>query len=568
MKKVSFSGHKFYRLFAAGTISLLVVILAESIDNIVAGNMINEQAISAVGIVSSIYTLICFVSVLIGSGGAIIYQQLIGKFKKEHAKEVFCTSLIASMFLGVLLMFAISFFENDLLLFFGCSDELFEYARQYYSYYKIIALIYPVYILIYNMVYNDGDALCTAIADVVQLLSNIIFSVLFCFRFGLEGISFATCIALMLSTGICITHFFKKKNSVKIKFGMKFSYLLSSIRYSFSEASIYLCTSVLLIASNKFIIVIFGEYYLPVFNVAMFVISLMAVCQGIAKAVTPFLCIYYSENNIDGLKHIMKKGHLVSLITGIIMTVLFYCFADYIPLWYGVSSENLVFLSAVAVRSTSTFIICVAFVYLYSQYYLVIGKIQLAVMFMVLSSLVAPLLFLIVPAITLSKDAVWYLFGGHILFAFIIAIIVIFVVYGRKNFPLLLKDNKTISRNFNLLLNKESLMQTQKDIIVFLEDQNVKKKTIDKIALYVEEIGLSVLDKNDKPVIMEYSLIFEDKNILLIERDNGCLFDITDQDMQSVSLNTFVVSSLMSKNSSNQYIKSTGFNRSVYKFEL
>jgi hypothetical protein len=88
-------------------------------------------------------------------------------------------------------------------------------------------------------------------------------------------------------------------------------------------------------------------------------------------------------------------------------------------------------------------------------------------------------------------------------------------------------------------------------------------------ALFVEEIGLTILEKNKqakKPVLIEYSLFYEGDSVLIVERDSGELFDLTDSYSQVKGLSSFVLTGLMKAHDEKKYLVTTGYNRNMIRF--
>ena len=53
---------------------------------------------------------------------------------------------------------------------------------------------------------------------------------------------------------------------------------------------------------------------------------------------------------------------------------------------------------------------------------------------------------------------------------------------------------------------------------------------------------------------------------MIIERDSGVLFDITDPDQKIVGLSAFVLSGLMEAHKEKAYLTTTGYNRNMIRF--
>lgn len=87
--------------------------------------------------------------------------------------------------------------------------------------------------------------------------------------------------------------------------------------------------------------------------------------------------------------------------------------------------------------------------------------------------------------------------------------------------------------------------------------------------MVTEEIGLTILENNKqakKPILIELSLFFENNQVLIIERDSGKLFDLTDPDVQIKGLSGFILSGLMESHNEKAYLVTTGYNRNMIRF--
>ena len=69
-----------------------------------------------------------------------------------------------------------------------------------------------------------------------------------------------------------------------------------------------------------------------------------------------------------------------------------------------------------------------------------------------------------------------------------------------------------------------------------------------------------------KAVLIELSLIFEEDSVLVIERDSGTLFDLTDPDAEIKGLSGFILSGLMEAQQDKAYLVTTGYNRNMIRF--
>ena len=67
-------------------------------------------------------------------------------------------------------------------------------------------------------------------------------------------------------------------------------------------------------------------------------------------------------------------------------------------------------------------------------------------------------------------------------------------------------------------------------------------------------------------MLIERSVFFEGDTALIIERDSGKLFDITDPDLPVDNLSVLLLNGLMEVQDEKGYYVTTGYNRSMIRF--
>ncbi len=119
------------------------------------------------------------------------------------------------------------------------------------------------------------------------------------------------------------------------------------------------------------------------------------------------------------------------------------------------------------------------------------------------------------------------------------------------------------------ILSVASSATLSRDVAESLMTRGFSKDEANHAALFVEEIGLTILEKNKqskKPVLIEYSLFYEEDSVLIVERDSGELFDLTDSYNQVEGLSSFILTGLMKAHDEKKYLVTTGYNRNMIRF--
>jgi hypothetical protein len=150
----------------------------------------------------------------------------------------------------------------------------------------------------------------------------------------------------------------------------------------------------------------------------------------------------------------------------------------------------------------------------------------------------------------------------------IAALLFVRIRFGKDNFPFLLKDIDSEIEVLDDTLTTQSTDRISGEVKDMLLSRSYSKDLAYRAALFVEEICLTVLDKNKnrkKPVLIEYSIFFESDSVLIIERDSGELFDLTDPDMPVDGLSSLIISGLMESQKEKAYLVTTGYNRNMIR---
>ena len=119
------------------------------------------------------------------------------------------------------------------------------------------------------------------------------------------------------------------------------------------------------------------------------------------------------------------------------------------------------------------------------------------------------------------------------------------------------------------VLTKEGCAQFSERVQAVMQEHGYPARSAGRAALFTEEIGLTILEKNatkKKPILTEISLLFEKDSVLLIERDSGEIFDLTDPDQVVSGLSSFILSGLMEAHKEKAYLTTTGYNRNMMRF--
>ena len=565
-----FCEKKFGSMFLSGTFTKAVMYIMLLCDSIIAGHFIGEAGVTAINAITPVTGVVTFFGDLVSTGVGIIYTREIGAMRKKRADEIYSQGLIISISIGLISAITIFLIQNIYFSANGITGDILNQALKYYRLAPINAFLTIVIFYLEQMVYSDGDELCNNICYVFQIGGNIICSVILAKFFGMTGIILGSVIGNGLGIITCLWHYFRKCNSLHFVWHFSIKDFFLTSRYSIVDSSVYLCWGLMDYVMIGFVSGHYGESGLVTLAVVVSLIEFSVVLDGVGMAMQPLIGTYFGEKNHRLIKRVMKAAIKAAVLEGIVATILIAIFAKQFCGLFGITGGETLTPSIHAIRIVALGFTFCSTVSLMTSYYMLIDRIGMATCFACLQN---GLLYILLPIAGFSlfgKDGMWAGFVIAPVVTLIIALSFVFLRFGRENFPFLLKSMDSEIDVIDDKLTKDNVVDISKRVSKSLEMHQYSKREVSWAKLFVEEIGLAIIDKNKqkkKPPLIEFSLFFEEDSVLLIERDSGVLFDLTNPDNPIEALNGFILNGLMEAHKEKAYLVTTGYNRNIIRFE-
>ncbi|MCQ2354615.1 MAG: MATE family efflux transporter [Clostridia bacterium] len=201
----------------AQIVNLLYVI----VDRIFIGHIpeIGDTALTGIGIVAPIVTVISAFSSLFGNGGAPIAAVALSRHDKERAEHILgsCTSLLVVS--AVLLAATAAVFSKPLLYLVGASSDTFPYASEYLSIYVCGTLSVLLSIGLAPFVIAQGGSTLVMISTACGCGVNILLDWLFVrvLDMNVAGAAAATVISQTISALILLSFLLFKAESMRLR---------------------------------------------------------------------------------------------------------------------------------------------------------------------------------------------------------------------------------------------------------------------------------------------------------------------------------------------------------------
>lgn len=554
-------------MLLTASISVFVEIANLLIDKIVSGQMLGEQALSSVALVTPLFSFVFFIGVVIAVGSTVCYIYEIGKVNYNRASCFFGQSVILAFLAGLFLAVGFAVFKTQVFYLLNVPENLLYLVGSFYKWFIVVAFLVPINNLLQEMIFVDGDTKVCKLSYAMLSFGNMIASFILVQTMGMEGIVLGTVIGFTLSIAALATHFFKETNTLKFKWHLKIRDCGLVVWLSLVEACDYLYFAI-------FSFVLMQMFLYNHWNESLSVLSMMfevwecgVIFSGIWLAADPLINVYRGERNALRIKRLMIFVNRAIFKEGVLAMVGFFAFAPLIVKIFHFNSVESINNAIFAIRVASVGMLAYAIVKVYANYYVHEWPI-FAVVIVSVSTFLVPLACCFVLGSLFGVDGVWLGMGVAPIFALVCGIIIFVLKYGFSNLPLNLKNlNNKHKYVMDLILNPENIVRQRDKIEKILVKENVNAKTRMKIMLFVEEIGMIFYErcKNYK-IYAEYDLTVGKDFVECVMKDEGTYMDLTKADVKISDLRMYLVNSLMVNHDDKTYILTTSYNRHVFRF--
>lgn len=211
----------------AFTIPMLIGNIAQqlynTVDSIVVGKYVGDNALAAVGSASPMLNLLLVLFVGISMGASIMVSQYYGSRDRENLSRTIGTTITLTAAASIFLMVFGSVIIRPVLHMLNTPDSIMDWCASYLFILLIGIAGLAYYNILCGVLRGLGDSLSALVYLLIATVLNIILDVWFVagFQMGVSGVALATVIAQMVSAIMC---FFKLKRMTEF-FDMKPEYL-------------------------------------------------------------------------------------------------------------------------------------------------------------------------------------------------------------------------------------------------------------------------------------------------------------------------------------------------------
>ncbi len=404
----------YFQYLSAAFGSAMITSIYSIVDMAMVGQYQGPDGTAALAVVAPVWNIIYSLGLLMGIGGSVIFSTKRGEKQTSDGSEnrYFTAALIGSAILSVLAWLGILAFERPVLQFFGADESLLFLAQRYM---QPIKYVFPLFLfnqMLAAFLRNDNRPMLATIAVLSGGIFNIFGDYFFVFTcdMGIFGAGLATAIGSCISFIVMLTHFFSRKNTLRlVKPKDLFPDLFRISVTGFSAFFIDVAMGILTVLFNRQIMRFLGSdalsVYGPIINVSTFV---QCCAYSVGQAAQPIISTNYGARNGERIRKTLRLALATCAFFGVFWTLLSMFFPNMYIRVFMKPTEEILKIAPRIIRTYALSFLLLPFNIFSTYYFQSIMKPKAAFSVSVTRGLIiSGALILILPA-WLSADSLWF----------------------------------------------------------------------------------------------------------------------------------------------------------------
>lgn len=187
--------------------------LYNTVDSVVVGNYVGDNALAAVGSAGPILNLLIVLFIGISVGASIMVSQYFGARKREDLSIAIANSIVLTAISSVIIMVVATLVARPLLVLLKTPESILDWCTSYLRILFLGILGLAFYNILSGILRGLGDSISALLYLIVSSVLNIILDLIFVIRFdmGVSGVALATVIAQAISAVLCLLKLMRMK---------------------------------------------------------------------------------------------------------------------------------------------------------------------------------------------------------------------------------------------------------------------------------------------------------------------------------------------------------------------
>ena len=294
------------------------------IDAMVVGKYHGPAGTATLAVVGPMLSVLYGMGFLTGIGGSVWFSNLRGKGESQQADSYFTVAVILSVVFSAGILVLLFFSGEAVLRLFGAEGEILVLGKRYLKGVFWALPCCTITNLLAAFVRNDGNPLLVTVSVVTGGVFNLLGDIFFVYvcDMGIYGAGFATALSLFMITLIMLSHFFTKKNTLRLARPADFWRKTCRIVVTgFPTALNDIAMGVLAVLFNRQIMKYLNEDALAVFGVVNQITVFVQCCAYSAgQAAQPILSQNLGAEKPARIRKCLRYGLYTGCFFGVLWT--------------------------------------------------------------------------------------------------------------------------------------------------------------------------------------------------------------------------------------------------------
>lgn len=324
---------KYTEYFLPTVLTAMATNIAMIVDSIIAGNLLGQNSLAAINLMSPISQLYFSITILFGLGASSIISFAKGRRDEKQANRVFTSTFIVLIALSVIFI-AIQLPLADSISSLLTKDA--ELKSLLYQYYVPFIIGTPIYLLLMCSIHFVRADARPAFASNIVIVANAVnlgldFLFMGAFKMGIAGSSIATVTGYAVGFVMMSTHFIMKKSTLHFDFSILrnpvqfFKFLGKMVTIGLSGALGTMLITVKMLFLNTIIQSIGGSAGMVSYSVCSSSQIFMSMfITGASQTMIPIIGVCLGEKDYDGVRYAFRRAARVLAVSSVVI-MLFIC---------------------------------------------------------------------------------------------------------------------------------------------------------------------------------------------------------------------------------------------------
>lgn len=436
--RVSFN-KEYWRFLWSSILIALSGCLGAVIDGIIVGNLIGEDAVSAINISRTVIQFMFTLSMLLSTGAGMLVGMQLGKKDMARAAYIYTVSMASCLAVGLLLTI-IGLTVPGTVAGWLCKNELL--LQPTLDYLQPMLLGAPAYMMVWamgTMVGVDGSPRLVSLAIMVDNAVNLCLDVVFIqvFGWGIASSSTATVVGHLVGIAIMCRHYFFNNNHLRMTWQHDQPALGGIISQGAPLAVASICLTLLLYSANTIVLSSVGRVGIFAFAVCMNLLQIYNLfLAGVCRTIQSLGAIQVGKGDNEAFGLVLRKSFSFITVAMILICIVVWVDPNIISRLFGASNPDILAESNHALRIFSLSFIPFCYIYAIMIVYKLYAHHRMALFIsFALSLTVIPVLWLVSH---FAPELLWYSY----LIAYAIEALFIVVIHRMSHLKFELKTDK------------------------------------------------------------------------------------------------------------------------------